>query len=132
MDEHEVVRSLEVLAEPTRRRILDLLLVEERSVNEIVGALGIAQPSASKHLKVLREAGLVTVRTDRQRRVHCLRAEPLRELDDWLAPYRAVWADRLDALERHLDTIDPRPADLADLADPSEGSGVTPPRKDPS
>jgi DNA-binding transcriptional ArsR family regulator len=101
------MRSIEVLAEPTRRRILDLLCTHDRSVTQIVDELGIAQPSASKHLKVLREAGLVSVRPDAQRRVYCLRAEPLRELDAWLAPYRRAWADHLDALERHLDAIDP-------------------------
>lgn len=109
------MRSLEVLAEPTRRRILDLLCTRERTVNEISTQLSIGQPSASKHLKVLRDAGLVTVRPDAQRRVYCLRAEPLRELDVWLTPYRRAWADRLDALEHHLDAIDP-----IDPIDPQE------------
>lgn len=104
------MQTLVVLAEPTRRQILDLLLRNECSVKDVVAALGIGQPSASKHLKVLREAGLVTVRAEQQRRIHRLRAAPLRELDEWLAPYRVAWADRLDALERHLDEIDP-PAD---------------------
>lgn len=95
-----------VLAEPHRRRILDLLLVGERSVGDLVAQLPLAQPTVSKHLKVLRHAGLVTVRSDAQRRLYRLRPEPLRELDEWLAPYRAAWADRLDALEAHLDTME--------------------------
>lgn len=95
-----------VLAEPHRRRILDLLLVGERSVGDLVAQLPLAQPTVSKHLKVLRRAGLVTVRSDAQRRLYRLRPEPLRELDEWLAPYRAAWADRLDALEAHLDTME--------------------------
>src|SRR3954451_2340516 len=95
--------ALEVLAEPNRRRILDLLLEEPRSVGEITGSLGISQPGTSKHLRVLRDAGLVSVRQDAQRRVYELRPEPLAELDAWLARYRRLWAGRLDALERHLD-----------------------------
>lgn len=95
----------EVLAEPRRREILDLLRVEERPVNDLVFRLGISQPAVSKHLRVLREAGLVDVRVDGQRRLYRLRAEPLREVDDWLTPYRAAWRDRLDALERHLDDM---------------------------
>ena len=95
--------TFEVLAEPTRRRILDLLRERERSVGELVDRLTISQPGVSKHLRVLREAGLVEVRTDAQRRWYGLRAEPLAEVDAWLEPYRRLWADRLDALERHLD-----------------------------
>lgn len=96
----------DVLAEPTRRRILDLLLEGERPVGELVTALDVAQPNVSKHLRALSVAGLVQVRPDGQRRIYALRAEPLRELDAWLAPYRRVWADRLDALERHLDEME--------------------------
>jgi DNA-binding transcriptional ArsR family regulator len=96
----------EVLAEPHRRRILDLLREQEQAVGDLVSALGISQPGVSKHLRVLREAGLVEVRTDAQRRVYRLRTEPLREIDEWLAPYRAAWAGRLDALEAHLDDMD--------------------------
>ena len=81
----------EVLAEPHRRRILDLLREQERAVGDLVAALGISQPGVSKHLRVLREAGLVEVRTDAQRRLYRLRTEPLREIDEWLAPYRAAW-----------------------------------------
>ncbi len=95
-----------VLAEPTRRRILDLLREQPRSVGELVAELGLTQPGTSKHLKVLRDAGLVQVRRDAQRRWYELRAEPLAEIDSWLAPYRALWTERLDRLERHLDTVD--------------------------
>jgi DNA-binding transcriptional ArsR family regulator len=95
--------TFEVLAEPTRRQILDLLRERERSVGELVSRLTISQPGVSKHLRVLREAGLVEVRTDAQRRWYGLRAEPLTEVDAWLAPYRRLWAQRLEALERHLD-----------------------------
>src|SRR3954452_5212665 len=95
----------DVLAEPNRRRLLDLLREQERPVGDLVAALGISQPAVSKHLRLLREAGLVEVRNDAQRRFYRLRPEPLREIDEWLAPYRAAWSDRLDTLERHLDTM---------------------------
>lgn len=102
------VRSAEsifdVLAEPNRRRILDLLRERERAAGEFVGQLRLAQPTVSKHLKMLREHGLVEVRQEAQRRVYRLRADPLRELDTWLAPYRVHWHDRLAALEHHLNT----------------------------
>jgi DNA-binding transcriptional ArsR family regulator len=90
------------LAEPSRRRILDLLRDRERSVNDLVAQLDLSQPGVSKHLKVLREAGLVEVRPDGKRRWYGLRAAPLAEVDAWLEPYRAHWTGRLDALERHL------------------------------
>ena len=93
-----------VLAEPTRRRILDELRASDRSVNELVTALAMSQPAVSKHLKVLRDAGLVSRRTVAQQRIYRLDAGPLRELDDWLTPYRALWARHLHALERHLDS----------------------------
>jgi DNA-binding transcriptional ArsR family regulator len=95
----------DVLAEPHRRRILDLLLEDERSVGDLVAALGLSQPGVSRHLRVLRDAGLVEARVDAQRRVYALRSEPLREVDTWLAPFRAQWRDRLDTLERHLDAM---------------------------
>jgi DNA-binding transcriptional ArsR family regulator len=95
--------TFEVLAEPTRRQILDLLRDREHSVGELVERLTISQPGVSKHLRVLRDAGLVNVRTDAQRRWYGLRPEPLSEIDAWLEPYRRFWAGRLDALERHLD-----------------------------
>ena len=91
------------IAEPARRRILELLRERERSVNELVQGLELSQPGVSKHLRVLREAGLVRVRPDGRRRWYGLRAEPLAELDEWLAPYREHWGGRLDALEQHLD-----------------------------
>jgi DNA-binding transcriptional ArsR family regulator len=97
------VTTFDVLAEPTRRRILDLLLDRERPVGELVEKLKLSQPGVSKHLRVLREAGLVEVRIDAQRRWYRVRAEPLAEIDAWLAPYRRFWTERLDALERHLD-----------------------------
>ncbi|MHB8576923.1 MAG: ArsR/SmtB family transcription factor [Dehalococcoidia bacterium] len=93
----------EVLAEPNRRRILDLLRVEERPVGSLVDALEISQPAVSKHLRVLRDAGFVELRADAQRHIYRVRAEPLRAIDAWLAPYRQLWESRLDALERHLD-----------------------------
>src|SRR5262249_59688956 len=92
----------EVLAEPRRRSILDLLRESERSVTDLVDVLGLSQPAVSKHLRVLREAGLVTARSDAQRRLYRLRPEPLRAIDEWLEPYRRLRATRLDALERHL------------------------------
>ena len=95
--------TFEVLAEPTRRRFLDLLRERERPVGELVEHLALSQPGVSKHLRVLREAGLVEVRHDAQRRLYGLRVEPLVEVDEWLEPYRRFWASRLDALERHLD-----------------------------
>ena len=95
----------EVLAEPNRRRILDLLREQERPVGALVAELGISQPAVSKHLRVLRDAGLVEVTADAQRRVYRVRAEPLREIDDWLTPYRKAWGRRIDALERHLDEM---------------------------
>jgi DNA-binding transcriptional ArsR family regulator len=99
------VTVFEVLAEPNRRRILDLLGPSERSVGDLVERLELSQPAVSKHLRILREAGLVEVRVDAQRRLYSLRPEPLRAIDEWLEPYRRLWAARLDALERHLDDM---------------------------
>jgi DNA-binding transcriptional ArsR family regulator len=95
----------DVIAEPNRRRILDLLLEHERPVGDLVEALSVSQPAVSKHLRVLRDAGLVESRTDAQRRLYRVRAEPLHSIDEWLAPYRAMWSASLDDLERHLDSI---------------------------
>jgi DNA-binding transcriptional ArsR family regulator len=95
--------TFEVLAEPTRRQILDLLRRRPRSVNELVDELGRSQPGTSKHLRVLRDAGLVEARANGTQRVYELRDAPLRELDAWLAPFRKQWTKRLDALENHLD-----------------------------
>ncbi len=92
-----------VLAEPNRRRILDELCQGERSVGELVERLSLSQPAISKHLRVLREADLVAARVDKQHRRYRLRPAPLAEVDAWLAPYRRFWAERLDALEAHLD-----------------------------
>lgn len=97
--------SFEVLAEPTRRRILDLLLERPRLVGELTDQLGLTQPGTSKHLRILREAGLVRSRREGQRRWYELRAEPLAEIDEWLTPYRWLWEERLDALERHLEAM---------------------------
>lgn len=106
---------LDVIAEPTRRRILDAVREHERSVTELVEHVGMHQPGVSRHLKVLRDAGLVEVRHDAQRRMYRLNAEPLKALDTWLEPYRAEWAGRLDSLERHLERtatpITPTPKD---------------------
>ena len=95
--------TFDVLAEPQRRRILDLLRDGERPVGELVDRLEISQPGVSKHLRVLRDAGLVSVRPEGQRRWYGLRPEALAEVDRWLAPYSKLWSRRLDALERHLD-----------------------------
>jgi DNA-binding transcriptional ArsR family regulator len=100
--------TFELVAEPTRRTILDLLREEERSVGQLVDHLGLSQPGVSKHLRMLREAGLVEVRRDAQRRWYGLRPEPLSEIDAWLQPYRRLWAGKLDELERHLDREEPR------------------------
>jgi len=95
--------ALQVLAEPRRLAILDLLRDGERPVGELVGRLGVSQPAVSKHLRVLRDAGLVEARADAQRRLYRIRPEPLAELDDWLASYRQLWTTHLDRLEDHLD-----------------------------
>ncbi|MEW9552662.1 ArsR/SmtB family transcription factor [Nonomuraea sp. NPDC050783] len=91
------------LAEPHRRQILDLLRDGERSAGDLVERLDLSQPGVSKHLKVLREAGLVAVRADGKRRLYALRPGPLADVDQWLAPYRVLWSRTLDTLERHLD-----------------------------
>jgi DNA-binding transcriptional ArsR family regulator len=100
-----------VIAEPTRRRILDRLRGAELSVGELVQGLGVSQPAMSKHLRVLREAGLVTSRIAARQRIYGIHAVPLQALDAWLAPYRELWEHHLDALERHLDAAysAPRP-----------------------
>jgi DNA-binding transcriptional ArsR family regulator len=108
--------TFEVLAEPRRREILDLLRTGERPVGDLVERLAMTQPAVSKHLRVLREAGLVEVRQDAQRRWYRLRPQPLAEIDAWLAPYRRLWNRSLDALERHLDT----------MPDTGDAEGTTP------
>ncbi|QBD75276.1 ArsR family transcriptional regulator [Ktedonosporobacter rubrisoli] len=97
-----MMTTFEVLAEPMRRQILDLLRERPRLVGEMVVLLSVSQPGISKHLRVLREVGLVRVRQDAQRRWYELHPEPLAEVDAWLEPYRKLWGERLDALERHL------------------------------
>lgn len=98
--------AFEVIAEPNRRRILDLLMEEERPVGDLVEAMRVSQPAVSKHLKILRDAGLVEARTDAQRRIYRVRTEPLRDIDEWLRPYRQQWSARLNALERHLEIME--------------------------
>ena len=112
--------AFEVLAEPNRRRILDLLRVRERPVGDLVTALAVSQPAVSKHLRVLRDAGMVDVRVDAQRRLYRVRTEPLEELDEWLRPYRELWSSRLDALEHHLDVMgnDPTNKERTDVRRP--------------
>jgi DNA-binding transcriptional ArsR family regulator len=97
--------TFEVLAQPVRRAILDRLRGGEELVGALANELGLSQPMTSKHLRVLREAGLVTVRVDGPRRWYGLRPEPLAEIDDWLAPYRWMWESHLDRLGNHLDTM---------------------------
>ncbi len=99
------MQIFEALADPTRRRILELLRTDERPVGELVESLGMSQPAVSRHLRLLREAGLVEARVDAQRRLYRLRPETLRELDAWLEPYRLLWSGRLDELESHLNEM---------------------------
>jgi DNA-binding transcriptional ArsR family regulator len=96
----------EIIAEPNRRAILSLLVSSQQSVREIERQLGLAQPTVSKHLRVLRESGFVESTVDAQRRLYRLKPEPFQELDDWLAQFRRFWSDHVDALERHLDRMD--------------------------
>jgi DNA-binding transcriptional ArsR family regulator len=104
-----VESAFAILAEPNRRAILRLLASSERSVSEIEHKLRMPQPSVSKHLRVLRDAGYVEARVDAQRRVYQIRAEPLKEVDAWLAPFRRFWSAHVDALERHLDRMEQTP-----------------------
>lgn len=99
-----------ILAEPNRRAILSMLSSSERSVGELMDGLRLPQPSVSKHLKILREAGFVESRVDAQRRVYRLNPRPLQEVDAWLAPFRQLWSKHLDALEQHLDRLAKAPA----------------------
>jgi DNA-binding transcriptional ArsR family regulator len=100
------VNAFAILAEPTRVRILDELRLSDRSVNDLVRSLTVSQPTMSKHLKVLRDAGFVSCRTAAQQRIYHIEAGPLRTLDAWLQPYRLLWTRHLDALERHLDSLE--------------------------
>jgi DNA-binding transcriptional ArsR family regulator len=105
-----MVSSFAIVAEPNRRAILSFLLSSERSVGEIERKLRLSQPSVSKHLRVLRQAGFVESRIEAQRRLYRLKPEPLMELDEWLVPFRRFWSKHVDALERHLDKMDKAPA----------------------
>jgi len=105
-----VESSFAIIAEPNRRAILSLLLASERSVGELERELQLSQPSVSKHLGVLREAGFVESRVEAQRRLYRLRPEPLMELDEWLEPFRRFWSKHVDALERHLDKMAKEPS----------------------
>jgi len=96
----------EIIAEPNRRAILGLLVSSQQSVGEIERQLGMPQPTVSKHLRVLRDAGFVESTVDAQRRLYRLKPEPFQEVDAWLAPFRRFWSAHLDALERHLDRMD--------------------------
>ena len=98
--------AFDIIAEPNRRAILGLLVVSQQSVGDIERQLGMSQPTVSKHLRVLREAGFVEATVDAQRRLYRLRPEPLEEVDAWLAPFRRFWSAHVDALERHLDRMD--------------------------
>jgi DNA-binding transcriptional ArsR family regulator len=98
--------AFEIIAEPNRRAILNLLAASEQSVGEIERQLGMPQPTVSKHLRVLREAGFVEATVDAQRRLYRLNPEPLQEVEAWLAPFRRFWSAHVDALEQHLDRVD--------------------------
>lgn len=116
----------EVLAEPNRRRILDVLIdTGERPVGDLVAALGISQPAVSKHLRILRDAGLVEVRGDGQRRLYRARPEGLHEVDEWLEPYRRAWTRRLDALGERLDVM---ASESEGLDTPTAAPAPAPPR----
>lgn len=103
-----VESAFEIVAEPSRRAILSLLILSQQSVGEIERQLGMPQPAVSKHLRVLRDAGFVEAAVDAQRRIYRLRPEPLKEIDAWLAPFRRFWEARVDALEQHLDRMGSR------------------------
>jgi DNA-binding transcriptional ArsR family regulator len=107
VDIRGVASVFEIIAEPNRRAILGLLVGAEQSVGEIERRLGMPQPTVSKHLRVLRDAGFVEATVDAQRRLYRLNPEPLQELEVWLAPFRRFWSEQVDALERHLDRMDP-------------------------
>jgi len=110
----------DIIAEPNRRAILSLLASSQQSVGELERQLGMPQPTVSKHLRVLREAGFVESRVDAQRRLYRLKPEPFQEVDDWLAQFRRFWSEHVDALERHLDRMD--------QSTPKKGKARTRPR----
>ncbi|MCY9695162.1 ArsR/SmtB family transcription factor [Paenibacillus alginolyticus] len=102
-NQNKPINLFEIIAETNRRNIIDLLRTRPRSVGELVESSQLSQPGVSKHLRILREAGLVMISKDSQKHIYHLRAEPLVEIDNWLEPYRQVWSNRLDALEQFLD-----------------------------
>jgi DNA-binding transcriptional ArsR family regulator len=108
-----VTSAFEIIAEPNRRAILSLLISSQQSVGDIERRLHMPQPTVSKHLRVLRDAGFVESTVDAQRRLYRLRPEPLLEIEEWLAPFRRFWSAHLDALERHLDRMDEDPSPAA-------------------
>ena len=101
-----MAKTFELLADPTRRRLLEALSEREQSVGALVERLGMSQPAVSRHLRVLREAGLVSARKDAQKRIYRLNPERLRELDAWLEPFRKIWEARVDAMERTLSSME--------------------------
>ena len=101
-----MANTFELLSDPTRRRLIEELREGERPVGVLVERLGMSQPAVSKHLRILRDAGLASVRKDAQRRIYRLNAEGLREIDDWLRPFRAIWEARVDAMERTLSSME--------------------------
>jgi DNA-binding transcriptional ArsR family regulator len=114
--------AFQIIAEPTRRAILGLLAVSERSVGEIERRLRMPQPAVSKHLRVLRDAGFVESTVDAQRRVYRLKPGPLQELDDWLTPFRRLWSHHVDRLERHLDRLEKTKPQKAKTKSPRKDS----------
>jgi DNA-binding transcriptional ArsR family regulator len=121
-----VESAFEIIAEPNRRAILSLLVLSEQSVGEIERQLRMTQPTVSKHLRVLREAGFVESIVDAQRRLYRLKPEPFQEVDDWLAQFRRFWSAHVDALERHLDRISPDDRINPDRMEPPTGKKSTP------
>ena len=119
----------EIIAEPHRRAILSLLVSSQPSVGEIERHLGMPQPTVSKHLRVLREAGFVESTVDAQRRLYRLKPEPLQEIDAWLAPFRRFWSAHVDALERHLDRLDRLSDSKADQSVPTKRTTTSRQRK---
>jgi len=113
--------GFEIIAEPNRRAILSLLASSERCVGDIERQLRMTQPTVSKHLRVLREAGFVESRTAAQRRLYRLRPEPLMELDAWLAPFRRFWSKHVDALEKHLDRMEKMPSEKEKMKEKMKG-----------
>jgi DNA-binding transcriptional ArsR family regulator len=114
----------EVIAEPSRRAILGLLVSSQQSVGEIERQLGMPQPAVSKHLRVLRDAGFVESTVDAQRRLYRLKPEPLQEIDAWLAPFRRFWSAHVDALERHLDRMDQSTMDQSTMDQSTMGQST--------